>query len=173
MRTISFALIASILVNTAFAVVGRGSFTHGIGVIALVAYIGLPALVFGIGAFAVGFHLPGAKTLSRYALAFAFLMWSTLISLPVGSILLEHDIEAAKGYCESLIPELEAYRTTHGTFPANIAMVADKPTLPRLLSKSSYYWSDGAKFCFSFGNPAGMMNGFVYDSDSNRWSEWD
>src|SRR5262245_38969026 len=117
MRTIFLIVIGSILLNVAFAELGRGDFSHGIIVFALIAYIAVPAALVGLVGVALGRPLSNPRTMSRIAFGIAIVVASTLVSLPIGTAKLEQDIQAAKGYCESLIPRLEAHKRQHGMYP--------------------------------------------------------
>jgi hypothetical protein len=173
MRTIFLIVIGSILLNFALAEFGRGAFGHGIIVIGLIAYIAVPATLLGLVGVALGQPLSNARTMSRIAFAVALVATSTLVSLPIGTAKLEQDIQAAEGYCESLIPRLEAHKRQHGMYPSDLGSVGELAEPPRLLKDWPYYGTNGSEFWFSFDNPAGMMNGYMYDSRTKRWDKWD
>jgi hypothetical protein len=110
---------------------------------------------------------------ARASAGIALVAGSSLVSLPVGAALCERDIGAAKGYCESLVPRLESYRRTHGSYPTDVRLVGDVAPPPRLLADGTYYTTTGSGFRFSFVNPSGLMDGYEYDSSTGRWGKWD
>jgi hypothetical protein len=97
---------------------------------------------------------------------------STLISLLPGNALAKRDIAAAKTYCESLIPEIDAYQRAHGAYPLDISLITRSSDVPRLLRGFRYYLSDGSEFSMSFVDPRGIMNFIGYNSHVRTWSEW-
>ncbi len=175
MRTVFLVIVSSIALNAALAVTGRGSFGHGIAVLALIMYVAAPAALVGVVAsIAAGIaRSPAGWALARVAFGHALAFASTVASLPIGAAILQHDIAAAKTYCESLLPQLEDYKRREGAYPADIELLGELPTPPRLLEGSRFYHGHGAEFHLSFANPAGMLNGFVYESRSSDWQPYD
>ena len=43
---------------------------------------------------------------------------------------------------------------------------------PRLLP-DDFYYSNGEEFGFDFVDPSGLMNGYRYGSETDRWQRWD
>jgi hypothetical protein len=168
-------VVGSVLLNVALAALGRGSFSHALAVISLIMCVAVPATLVGLLALAaaVGPQWPAAKGIARLAFGYAFVFGSTLISLPVGAALLERDVQAAKQFCEALIPRLEEHKMRQGEYPRDIESVGDLPEQPRLLRGRSFYFSDGSKYHFSFSDPSGMLNGYGYDRASKSWYKWD
>lgn len=152
--------------------VGRGSFLHWVAVMALLAYVAVPALVVAGVAMSLCRKWKAGSITARLAGTVALVAASTIVSLWPGSILRNHDIRAAKGYCESLVPKLEAFHRAHGSYPSSVEPVADTSHLPRLLRGSQFYHSDGREYSFLFSNPARMMNFIEFSGAMKSWSEW-
>jgi len=96
----------------------------------------LGALFIGIMAFAFGSVTRQEKLHRASAVAFAVatvLALSTLY-VPGARLLYAGDVGAARRYCESLVPDLEAYRREHGTYPKELSEIpAARNRPPRLL----------------------------------------
>jgi hypothetical protein len=172
MRYVIVALAGSALLNTAFVTIGRGAFGHLLGVIWLIEFVALPFGVAGLLAL-FGTVDSRARGVGRWAWCVAFAAGSTILSVPVGAAVAERDIWTAKAYCEALVPLLEEYRTTHGSYPRHLGPVAGPAEQPQLLRDGAYYHSDGTGFSFSFRNPSGMMGGFAFDGRTRVWTQWD
>ncbi|MCF7955939.1 MAG: hypothetical protein K9M75_09075 [Phycisphaerae bacterium] len=166
--------VSCVLLNVLLTVFGRGSFLHGIIVIGVCLYIGLPLLIVsGVSNYIGKVKFSGkALAVSQYSFYFAVLLWSSVISVYLGGIWLEHDISTAKVYCESLVPDLDDYKVVNGHYPESLTAVSDQTVVPRLLMEDSYYRSFGDSFEFSFDDPGGMMNGFAFSSKDRQWYEW-
>lgn len=170
------ALAGSALLNLALVALGRGSFGQGLLVILLV-YIAATAAILGIVAIArprvIG---SGARWIGRSAIAFAFVLASTLVSLPLGGRVHDRDVAEAKAYCEALVPRLEAYRRQHGAYPSTIELLGDLPRTPLLLQRYPYYRysiAQDSTYYFTFSDPAEMMGSHGYSSQSGTWARFD
>lgn len=77
----------------------------------------------------------------------------------------------AKAYPSRVAPLLEAFRQTHGAYPASLSQIASLPRPPYLLSGSDYqssYYSDGPSYSYSFLAPGGFAS-WHYNSQSSAW----
>src|SRR5262245_38429059 len=154
MRTI--VILGSILLNAVLVVIGRGSFAHVISVIMLIVYIAVPTTLVALVCLLAArrYQSPTARVIARIAFGLAFALFSTLASLPVGAVILDHDIDVAQRYCESLMPRLEEHKAKHGEYPREIGSITNLPEPPRLIRGESFYSTSGAEFRFSFVDPS-------------------
>jgi hypothetical protein len=168
---IAAAAIAAIL-NVVLIFVGRGSFLHLVGVMGAVVWVALPAgVISGLLRFVT--RRNGAPNrFARVTLAIMCVALSTVVSAVAGSFVLQRDIAQAKAFCESLIPKLEQHRAKTLSYPDRLESI-DRRTPPYLLRSRPYYTGSPNAYSFSFDDPGGMMNGFAWSSDANRWEEWD
>lgn len=140
-------------------------FTLGAGL-----WLGLPILVGCMIASLVALlaHRSPKIPISIAAVVIAIFAFSGL-AIPANSYIHKQAEITAKAYPEKIIPFLEAYREQHGSYPANLDELPDKPPLPRLLRTSHAYRSDGTTFSFFFPKPGGLLDAWYFDSDSREW----
>ena len=173
-------LIVAAVIGVVGAICGtwflRGSFGHVVIILIAGIYIALPALVLAIAsAMLKRFWRPTAMSwLRNVALGVVFATGLFTLSYVPGRLVNAYDVAQAKSYCEELTIELNERKQMTGEYPTSIAMMPenDKPA-PRLLRGSDFYSSDGKTYSFSFVDPAGMLNGYAYESKTGRWTEWD
>jgi hypothetical protein len=169
-RISTLAILASVIL--AMAVVGRGSFLHGLAMVLIVAIALFILAVGGLIAWLGGVR-PEVRGPSAAVITFGFAVGSLFLSMPIGWVINRRDVELAKAYCGGLRPELEWHRSQTGRYPERWPRDAEGGQLPRLLRGGEFYHSIGTAFAISFGDPSGMLNGFAYDSENGIWSEWD
>ncbi len=174
-RLTGIFLIWSVLINGALAYFGRGSFSHTLFAIGFVVCIALPVFAIWFVVFVVLQTIKEAWPFHRVLLGCAVLAASTVISVPFGNALNHHDIEQAKKYCELLVPRIEDHRVHHGKYPQRLALLGDIPEPPYLLKEnpSACYFADDLRYGFTFSDPAEMMGGWHYDSETRQWKTWD
>jgi hypothetical protein len=149
--------------------VGRGSFVHTVVVLALLLYIAGPLLLVSAVLFAFRRGRPKIQQALRGVIGIVIILLTTLLSLPAGGLVHDRDVARAKAFCEALVPELDRYKQTTGSYPRTIAPVLRDAPPPLLLRDRTFYMSNGAEFEFSFTDRAGMMNGFTYFSAERIW----
>ena len=170
-RCLALSLAASCAINLAMVFLGRGSFHQGL-VVVLIMLVALPIL--GIGALILRFGAsPDSRRFAKYVIAFGCAAGSSLISLPIGSIVNWYDIEQARAFCDRLRPELERHRQRTGRYPERLPHEVVRGLLPRLLRDREFYRPSGTFYTISFIDPSGMLNGLDFDSRTGEWSEWD
>lgn len=141
--------------------IGRGSFEHFF-ICFLSGSFGFPAILL-------------ARIVSRFKKLHSFKTILTtvaivtiLISLSIfgGNILLQHDIEQAKTFCNDLVPILEAYYQKNGAYPAKIKQILpDNTKHPVLLKNKTFYSHKENSFVLHFDIPTGVfLNGWAYNS---------
>jgi hypothetical protein len=135
-----------------------------------VAWIGIPALLVAgiLWLFAVRYgrsNRPALMILSIVAALGSFVG----IAIPSNRFVQQRAVVAAKDYPSRVAPMLEAYRSRHGAYPANLAQLPTKPSLPRLLRSSYGYRSDGSSYSFSFPQPGGLIDTWEYSSETKTW----
>lgn len=174
-RLVALAALAGLLLNGLAIWLGRGSFVHTIGVIAIAAYVGLPALIAGILFYALRSRYGRARTIGIAAWTVSIVALSGLLSLWPGRALADHDVAEAKAYCEQLAARLDALRQQTGRYPADLSTLRAAAVEPRLVRESLSYSSgaDGATFELAFTDPRQLMTGLAYHSGDRRWVDWD
>jgi hypothetical protein len=110
---------------------------------------------------------------SRLAFVVAAVIGSSLISLPLGRLAHEYEVNLAKRFCDALRPGLEQYRDSIGFYPSFLTEVRAEHSLPRLLRGGGFYESYDGGYRFSFTDPSGIFAGYVFDSRVGAWSYWD
>jgi hypothetical protein len=168
-------IIAACIVALALplAVIGRGTFVHDVASLMFAIYIGAPALLVGFTTFMFRRRSEVAKRVAMIMGTIVFAAISSLLSLPIGAVIADHDVADAERYCESLIPQLESYKRAHGTYPRALAPSIHLDDEPRLLRRSLHYSSDGTTFSFSFDDSRGLLNFREFSSETRRWSDGD
>lgn len=95
------------------------------------------------------------------------------LTIPGSLYLWEYDKKTSMKFCESLIPMLINYKTTHGSYPYMIEKLELKYNFPRLLTKYRYYSSHGQFFRFKIENIGPQAYWTVYDSRKKIWEDYD
>ena len=136
----------------------------------MVAFIGIPALLVAGILWLLAFHhgrsnRPALTILSIVAAIGCFVG----LAIPSNRIVQQRAVVAARDYPSRVAPMLEAYRSTHGAYPTNLAQLPTKPSLPRLLRVSYGYRSDGSSYSFSFPQPGGLIDTWEYSSETKTW----
>ena len=165
------ATAAALLLNTLLVVLGRGTFINAVLAVAFPVYVGAPALVVAFIAFMLRRRYASAGTVARISAAIGCVAVSALASLPVGAAVASHDIRDAETYCESFIPQIQAYKRTHGEYPRQLSLAAIRRARPRLIRDRLFYSSDTSAFYFSFEDPRGLLNTMEYSSKTAQWVE--
>jgi hypothetical protein len=163
---ISLGIVASAVVNSALLLVGRGGFGHSFVTMVIAVYLGIPLIV--IGWIVVG---PVARRSGQITALAGAVCISGVISLAPGRWMAQHDIAAAKRYCDALILQVDEYEREHGSYPHDLSLLRRDPDVPHL-ARSLSYWSDGSGFGFDMGDPRGIMNFISYTSANRQWREW-
>lgn len=166
-----FAAAVVVLFAVLFAGAVWFAYPFQLFVLALVplVWIGLPtafvAAVYLFSAARAGrSRRPALVTLS---VVFGFACFVGL-ALPANHFVQERAVDAAKAYPERVAPLLEAYRHSHGSYPAHLDQLSAAPPLPRLLRRWGYR-SDGHAYSFTFPQPGGLLDAWVYDSKTRQW----
>jgi hypothetical protein len=168
-----FALIvlgASVL--SAFIL--RGSFGHTIAVYAIGFYMGAPVLLFMALWLLFGFVGTRGIPQGLKKMFFGFLVvgGSLVLSLSLGRFLHQYEIRATRQYVTNIVPMLEEYRREHGQYPESLAAFPELPP-PRLLRGAHGYHAVDDGFRFEFWDPAGVMDGYCFDSSTREWYHFD
>ena len=115
-----------------------------------------------------------ASELPRWGLVFA--RWLGVVavvqalSLPIGSWVGDRDMKAAKAYCESLLPALEAYHDEHDCYPTEVTLaelIVDRE--PYLLRNRQYYHGQCSGFSFQILDPGAILGSWWLDGESRQW----
>ena len=170
-RIISVGMVASVLVNAALLLVGRGGFIHWFSAMVIALDLGIPGVLIGGSVYAVGYRFRLARRIGRVIALVGAVCVSGLISLAPGQWVVRHDIAAAERYCDALILQVDDHKRDHGSYPRDLSLLRRDPDVPRL-ARSMHYWSDGSTFGFDLGDPRGIMSFIGYSSTTRRWREW-
>ena len=136
----------------------------------LVVWIGIPALLVAGILWLIAFHCGhsnrAALTILSIVAAFGCFVG---LAIPPNRFVQQRAVEAAKEYPSRVAQLLEAYRSSHGAYPTNLAQLPSMPSLPRLLRSSYGYRSDGSSYSFSFSQPGGLIDTWEYSSETKTW----
>lgn len=108
----------------------------------------------------------------------AALLATVVVSCVHGYVLAYQDMQAAKQYCQQIIPRLLDHHHRLGRFPEEIEELQefDPSRLPRLLRDqrdipANFYTAtpDGQSYWFEVYDPRGLISGFTLASGQERW----
>ena len=160
-----------ILINVAIACVVAISyallFRNELFAIAIASVFMLPALFFwALATFIFILELALAKqrkpsfSPTIYAVCTAIIISAFPMSILPGIYVAKYDVNNAKKYCESLIPQIEAYHAEHGHYPHDCSELELPEEKPRLIDDECYksdhsggyilYFRDHTEFCSSY-----------------------
>ena len=171
LRWLSLAITA-LLVSALSAVLWRGDFAHSLFVLGGLVYIGVPALAAGVFFASMSRRLDwvAGSTLASRCLGVALFLLLQLPGLLVGNCLAAADLRFGRRYCEGLVPKLEGWKQSHGTFPENVEQVTDSGArAPRLLRGARFYESYGTNFEFSIPDRTAFSTIWIYFSHKKSW----
>jgi hypothetical protein len=163
------ALLALTLVG---ALLGRGSLAHfGVGGVvgAVFGLFGVACLI--VAGFARRFSEPRAwhgrfRSVGVAALVVAAGAWA---SYAVGLVVSARDVRVGRAWCESRVPELDAWRARTGHYPDALTElgITDRD-LPRVCRRDVYL-STGTRFSFEFADPSAVLAWWSFDSEDRVW----
>jgi hypothetical protein len=168
------AIAASVVLNAVLILWGRGSFLAAIIALGTSFWIGLPLIILS----AVFFSIAARKNSARFTsiagsgIAAALVIFSTMLSIPIGNKVVDHDVREAKVFCEALVPKMELIREQTGGYPRDISTLLEGIYMPHLF-EPRWYHCDGTNFSFTIGDPGTIMGGWSYDNQRKKWDYWD
>ena len=164
---IGVAAGAMIAIIGPYLVVGRLPYTEAIFLCAL--FLGTPAALISLSL--LFFSRFRATKFPGIGLGITACLLVSLLGTSHADQLKRVHNRRAREYCESLIPELEEYHSTHGTYPDSINDLrkAELPPISVYLSRR-YYWNETNKFSFGWFDSPGfpMCTGGTYYSFATR-----
>ena len=171
---IFYSFVFGLILATIFTFWGRGSFIHFLYVFIASVWIAVPLILLSLICYWLGFFWKPSVVswVSTIFLGLAIIMLIQILSLIGGKILHEKDLRDAKKYCESLINSIELIKVKTGQYPSNIQSVLPS-SLPVLLRRENFYWSDGNSYSFDFSDPAEMMMSYGFSSKTKHWERYD
>ncbi|APW58940.1 hypothetical protein BSF38_00352 [Paludisphaera borealis] len=174
-RRLAIALAASCVINIVLLVVGRGSFGQ---IIAMIFALGLAVISVGIGFLTylvarLAVEAPALRRFARRAVILGLVAGSSLVSLPIGSLVNGYDMGQAKSFCDRLRPALKRHRQATGRYPETVSKVTTRDQLPWLLRGEHFYFSSSDGYSFLIRHQWGMLDGVASDSSSAGWREFD
>jgi hypothetical protein len=123
---------------------------------------------------------------SKYPLLAGLFLLLQLAYFPVAKAVRNQELAQVQAFIASLIPQLEAYKERHGTYPPAVeAILTDGPSLPALLQlqgdspmefdNRNFYFQRETAYGFRFYLPDGFI-GFSYEyccGPQGRWTVTD
>jgi len=164
------AIVTCFVLNAILIVWGRGSFLAAVISLGASFWIGLPLLVLSGVVFSIAARKNSTRfmTISGSGIVAALIILSTILTIPIGGTIVEHDVSKAKAFCEALVPEMEDIRDQTGAYPRDISVVLDGLRPPRLF-EPRYYHCDGTNFSFTIVDPGNIMGSWFYDNQREKW----
>lgn len=138
-----------------------------VGLLWIVIPLLAAAMVFWLYALRKGRSCQPAFMLFRLAAA-AVLFF--LLAMPLNQWVFDQEVKAAKACVEEMVPLLEDYRRQHGAWPTSLEQLPTLPPLPWLLRDPHCYRSEGDGYTFSFSQPGGLIDVWVYESKTQAWN---
>lgn len=168
------AIATSVVLNAFLILWGRGSFLAAIISLGGSLWIGLPSLILSAVFFAMAARKNNTRfmSISTSGIAVAAVIFSTVLSIPIGSKLGAYETRKAKAFYEALVPRMEEIRVQTGHYPRDLSDVLDGLRPPRLF-EPMYFHCDGTNFSFTIVDPGSIMGGWSYDNKNTNWYYWD
>jgi hypothetical protein len=167
-------VFCSLMAALLLALILQGNFMQMVLVLAASIWILGPVLLF-VGLWAISQQLrthqinPGVvKTLIGTLVIAA----SLGISLVVGKELNHWQIQRTRDFVSEMVPRLDDFRAKQGRYPQSLNELGEIH-LPALLAEPGGYRSTGSDYHFEFWDPAGLMNGYSFDSQNRQWVSFD
>ena len=168
------AIATSLILNAILILWGRGSFLATIISLSASFWIGLPLLISSGVFFSIAARKNSARfmTISGSGIVAAFVIFSTMLTILIGSKLVNHDVRKTKAFCEALVPKMEKIKEQTGVYPKDISGVLGGLRPPHLF-EPQWYHCDGTNFSFTIADPGTIMGGWSYDNQRRTWDYWD
>jgi len=168
------ALVTSLALNVLLLLWGRGSFLAVVLLLSTSLWIGLPLLILAGVSFFISSRkqTPRLKTLSGYGITAALIIFSTMLTIPVSSKLVDYDVRRAKDFCEALGPKMERIKAKTGCYPRDLSEVIAGEHPPHLF-EPKWFHSDGTNYSYTIADPGTIMGGWSYDNQRKHWEYWD
>jgi hypothetical protein len=168
-------LVLYLAVSAVIIFWGRGRFHRELFFFSLVVLVGIPlfgvSFIGTIAAWITGKRQIRSVFLKSIVASLVFIALS--IPLYLAYYVADDDAEAAKSFCEDLVPALERIKNEEGRYPETIdALIAGKE-LPDYLKDTAFYSTDGASFDFMVIDQSSMMGGWTYYNTRPVWEDWD
>jgi hypothetical protein len=177
MKRLLCLFVAMLILNAAAVYLLRDDWVLVI-ILSIIAteFVTAPLLLIGIVLMLLGRAEKRKAVLpwGRGMIAIAVLAISLWSSAFVCDFLYEKDMVAAKAYCESLIPKLQAYKSMHGDYPADIAVIDSGNARPRLLKKWQFYSVNAGVYVFTISDARSIGPLYwEYDPNAKSWHQYD
>jgi hypothetical protein len=168
------AIITSLILNAILILWGRGSFLATVISLGASFWIGLPLLILSGVFFSIAARRNSSRlmTISGSGIATSLIIFSTLLTIPIGNRIIGHDVRKAKAFCEALVPQMEQIKSETGSYPHDLSRVLDGQRAPSLF-ETRYFHCDGTNFSFTIVDPGTIMGGWSYDNQRRQWDYWD
>jgi hypothetical protein len=168
------AIVTCLVLNTILIVWGRGSFLAAVISLGTSFWIGLPLLILSCAFFSIAARKKSTRfmTISSSGIIAALIIFSTMLTIPIGNKIVEHDVSKAKAFCEALAQKMEKVKGKTGLYPKDISGVIEGAPQPHLF-KPSWYHCDGTNYSFTIADPGTIMGGWSYGNQRKTWDYWD
>ena len=168
-----FAIISSFIALLSGFLL-KGTFVHSIIVYAAGMYLGPPLILFMALWFVIGLKRTGTipAGLRNTFLVSLIVGGTLLVSLGVGRSIHRWEIREVRLYVTKMVPKLDEYKRENGRYPESLSNL-NAPSPPKLLKNAHSYSADADVFRFSYWDPAGMMDGYCFDSATREWHYFD
>jgi len=162
-----------LFISFASAIYLRGNDLHFMFVMGGLCFIALPSMLGG-AVLAINAHRSQSTHLMAAALRFLGVVVILSLQVPgllLGAHLAAVDTRNAERFCESLVPKLEAWKQSRGSYPEKIEQVVENnSSLPRLLRSTPFYESEGTNFEFTVPDSPSLFRIRIYDSGNKSWT---
>ncbi|MGC6506177.1 MAG: hypothetical protein ACON39_06360 [Coraliomargaritaceae bacterium] len=150
----------------------KGSFLHTILLLAAGVYLGLPLLLFLCLWFLFGWFRTGgiSSRLRGTFCVFVLIALAMGLSWGVGTLVHRLEIRQVRSYVEQMVPLLDDYYEAQEQYPESLDVLEERQ-IPSLLRYLSIDGGDG--FVFSYWDEAGLMGGYLFNSESRKWIYFD
>ena len=164
------AIVTCLVLNAVLLVWGRGNFIAAVISLSASFWIGLPLLILSGVFFSVAARKNNTRfmTISGSGIIAALIIFSTMLTIPTGNKIVDHDVSKAKAFCEALVPKMEKFKDQTGSYPKDISGIIGGTRQPHLF-KPEWYHCDGTHFSFMIIDPSSMMGSWIYEDRNTNW----
>ncbi len=107
---------------------------------------------------------------SKYSVLISLLAMIIFGSIFIAAGIAEYDSRQATVFCDSLVEDLEKYKSINGSYPETISKIlADDIELPAGIENYRFYETNGFVYRFVVPVIGPNANGLIYDSRDKEW----
>ena len=171
MKTFAITVSALALLS---GILAQGSFGHAIVVMSTLFFIGVPLTLFLVLWLMIGMKRSGGipSGWRKTSTITAMIGGGLILSFGTGSLIHHWEIRNVRQFVEATVPSLDEYYHKNDTYPSALEELGIS-SVPKLLRESSGYSSTQNTFIFEYWDAAGMMEGYIFDSSTRKWTYFD